>query len=645
MSAVRKKIYLFGVLKPKVGNFREHTLVLAKSLAEFHEVTIVSDHLYTLTKKEKRFLANYAIDFIDVLQLGRSYDEANEIRIYQFANNNPHEFILEAFLNVPGIALFHDISLYWLLSGHNMTNDVFLKRELGVIHGSLALDALDWKWYPNHAVQFAHSLYFNRLIGEQATGIITHSEYMRELLSEKFPQVEIMSLKLILNSVEPITLHDHSEVVKQRKKIGVKTKTTIFGVFGYMTNHKRIYDIVRAFEDLSDTNRNFCLVMAGEWDDALFVKCQKSLSTLRSRGCLKIINKFLKRSRMLSMMQSCDYILNLRYPTAGESSGVATEANALGVPVLYSRYAAFCDLDRHKENIPVDVVSNVKRLSEIFSNTIEITRQKRNIKDIQTQINRNESAYVKRLNDLVYTFAENYAEKLQSTTHLNHFSNERSQHNNQIVNLKLRPLTIAFLMNDSTVQLVTLESNKQVQSSISFILNNGISEFSVNCDEEIQILKSNFLNRFNASSNNLQEVNVNEIHSLEMDITDFVILSDAISSVEFSKIIYNFVKVASLGARIYILSGQAAVFRSFVKDYFDNQIIMSNATSLERFQDMTFNEEYPDYINEAAIFFAACGMELKHLFKPGRNQILCFEKVTNVPDDQYLEAHVTSEDY
>ena len=72
--------------------------------------------------------------------------------------------------------------------------------------------------------------------------------------------------------------------------------------------------------------------------------CEDNIEELRDRGLLVDDNRYVSENELSREISTSDLIINLRYPTAGESSGIACQALTLGRPLIVNRYAAFQDL-------------------------------------------------------------------------------------------------------------------------------------------------------------------------------------------------------------------------------------------------------------------------------------------------------------
>lgn len=178
----------------------------------------------------------------------------------------------------------------------------------------------------------------------------------------KVPEIPVTTLSLVLNTLDP----DHDiGLAADYLRSSASRIFPKFGIFGYMAHHKRIPDIVHALVELSQ-KRRFLAVFGGSWQEGLLHKLEPELQSLVRSGHAIIWNRYIDREEMLRMMVDCDFVFSMRYPTAGESSGIAAECNALAVPVIFNPFSGFSDLD-DSFNIPVPIDAD----NDVFIRTIE----------------------------------------------------------------------------------------------------------------------------------------------------------------------------------------------------------------------------------------------------------------------------------
>ena len=123
-----------------------------------------------------------------------------------------------------------------------------------------------------------------------------------------------------------------------REKLGLDQSTPLLGIFGFLRPHKRIAESLRAFRRLVRVFPNARMIVAGEPHPDLPIE-----SMIRSMGLSAHARMlgFTPPDDFVGYLSACDIVLNLRYPTVGETSGTLMRSLGLGKAVLVSDIGAF----------------------------------------------------------------------------------------------------------------------------------------------------------------------------------------------------------------------------------------------------------------------------------------------------------------
>jgi glycosyltransferase involved in cell wall biosynthesis len=126
----------------------------------------------------------------------------------------------------------------------------------------------------------------------------------------------------------------------------------LVGCFGYLNMNKRIPELLEAFAELRRERPGARLLLAGAAGERFDL--QRRLERL---GLVDGVDRldYVPEDRMWSLMAACDVLVNLRYPTMGETSGSAIRALSLGKPLVVSDVGWFSELpDDVALKVPVD---------------------------------------------------------------------------------------------------------------------------------------------------------------------------------------------------------------------------------------------------------------------------------------------------
>jgi hypothetical protein len=126
--------------------------------------------------------------------------------------------------------------------------------------------------------------------------------------------------------------HDREFV---RASLGIRPGERVIGLFGFLTSAKRGEVIVDAFRRARKRNPKLRLLVVGEPAPNIDV------AQLGGEGV--IITGYVRDENFASYYEAADRLVNLRYPSAGETSGTLIRAFAAGKPAAVSDYAQFAE--------------------------------------------------------------------------------------------------------------------------------------------------------------------------------------------------------------------------------------------------------------------------------------------------------------
>jgi glycosyltransferase involved in cell wall biosynthesis len=126
----------------------------------------------------------------------------------------------------------------------------------------------------------------------------------------------------------------------------------LIGCFGFLNMNKRIPQLLEAFAAFRRARPGARLLLAGAAGERFDVGRR-----LERLGLTEGVERldYLPEERMWSLLAACDVVVNLRYPTMGETSGSVIRALSLGKPLVVSEVGWFSELpDDAVLKVPVD---------------------------------------------------------------------------------------------------------------------------------------------------------------------------------------------------------------------------------------------------------------------------------------------------
>jgi glycosyltransferase involved in cell wall biosynthesis/SAM-dependent methyltransferase len=259
----------------------------------------------------------------------------SDIAVYHLGNNPFHDFCYETALRHPGVVVMHEANLHHLIAHLTIKRgdwDAYL-AECELNGGPEAL-AFARRVRRLEIGPDYDGVAMTRRVLNASRGVIVHSHYVaRETRAQGFEG--------------PIAVIPHGAWVPQtdrlatRHLLGLDETTPLIGAFGYLKPYKRIAESLRALKRLVKLDPRVKMILVGEPHPDFPV--DQLIRTLGLRDHVRIVG-FVPIEKFVDYMDACDIILNLRYPTVGETSGSLTRALGLGKAVVVSDIGSFAEL-------------------------------------------------------------------------------------------------------------------------------------------------------------------------------------------------------------------------------------------------------------------------------------------------------------
>ena len=307
-----------------------------------------------------------ALKPVDVEDLGHD----GRLPLFHMGNNLHHAEVWKLAMATPGVVALHDVVLHHLLieatlgTGDHDTYARRLEADHGWI-GRLVARARRWGELSDAAV---FELPAHRDLLCRQRGVLVHSRWAALQVEEENPGIEIRVVPMAVPLPERVAAE---EAMEFRRRHGLPADRPLLGSFGFQTPIKRTDVVVRAMAEpeLADAH----LVVAGEVSPALDLEALAKELGVAERVH---ITGFLDYDEFEAAITACDLCLNLRYPTAGETSASLLRVLALGGPAVVSNYAQFAELSSEVAiKIPLgedEVTSLARTVGETVSDTVTL---------------------------------------------------------------------------------------------------------------------------------------------------------------------------------------------------------------------------------------------------------------------------------
>ncbi|HYV62680.1 MAG TPA: glycosyltransferase [Bryobacteraceae bacterium] len=258
-----------------------------------------------------------------------------DVCVYQLGNNPYHDFVYEAALEHPGVVVMHEANLHHLVADLTINRNDWdgYVREVGRNHGPEA-EAYAERYVRTRRRAPDYSLSMMRTVLERSRGAIVHSDAVgAELRAQGFDG----SIARILHGAWTAP----ADRMSYRARLNLAERTPLVGVFGFLKPYKRIAESLRAFRRLVRVIPDARMILVGEAHPEL--PLQTLIASMNFEQHVRHLD-FVPTEDFSGYLGACDIVLNLRYPTVGESSGTLQRALGMGKAVIVSHVGSFREL-------------------------------------------------------------------------------------------------------------------------------------------------------------------------------------------------------------------------------------------------------------------------------------------------------------
>jgi glycosyltransferase involved in cell wall biosynthesis len=331
------KLAFFTPLNPIQSGISDYSeeLLLALSGATVGDrpvdIDIFIDRGYRPSNQEitRRFRVRPAREFP---RLASSYDTL----ISQMGNSPAHAYIYDTLLHPPGVVVQHEFVLHHLRMFMAL-NHGKRKAYLGLMESRYGDEGREAARRVMLG-QFPEALFNYPLSDEvinRAQGIIVHSEYMAGLVRGVRPDAPLAVVPMGV----PLPLYIPKQ--QARARLGIDPDLFLITSVGHLNPYKRVPSTLRAFKALLMDVPNALYLLVGSrspnYDPTRQIEMLGLSSKVKTTG-------YATPADFANYLAASDVCLNLRYPTAGETSASLLRIMGAGVPVLVSRTGSFEEL-------------------------------------------------------------------------------------------------------------------------------------------------------------------------------------------------------------------------------------------------------------------------------------------------------------
>jgi glycosyltransferase involved in cell wall biosynthesis len=265
-----------------------------------------------------------------------------DVALYHIGNNLLHREIYQRAIEHPGVAVLHDAVLNHLFLG-TLDAGAYID-EFVYNYGEWDRGLAEDLW-ANRARSAADPRYFNypmlkRLV-TASRAIIVHNPAAARAVYRHDPAARVFEIPHLF---VPPELPDAVDQIRFRNKLGLGPRTLLAGVFGHLRESKRLGTILRAMERVWAAGADVKLLVQGAFASS---DLERAMTPLLQGNPRILRAGHLPEPDFWRWAGATEVCLNLRFPAAAESSGIAIRMMGIGKTAIFTSGE---EIERFPEN-------------------------------------------------------------------------------------------------------------------------------------------------------------------------------------------------------------------------------------------------------------------------------------------------------
>jgi glycosyltransferase involved in cell wall biosynthesis len=165
--------------------------------------------------------------------------------------------------------------------------------------------------------------------------VAVHSQYAAELVARRCHRHDITVIPM------GMPLYLLPDQAAARGRLGLPTRVPVVASLGQLSPHKRLDVALRAFRRVRGQHQGACFVIAGAESPGL--NLDRQISMLGLEGAVARLG-YIAEASVPDLLAATDVVINLRYPTAGETSASLLRILAAGKATIASRAGSMAEV-------------------------------------------------------------------------------------------------------------------------------------------------------------------------------------------------------------------------------------------------------------------------------------------------------------
>lgn len=329
-----KRIAYLSPLNPAPSGISDYSEELLPYLAQYAEITLYVDERQRPSNPNlAQHLAVRPAGKLERDQRRRPYDAL----LYHMGNSPVHAWIWRAMQRVPGVLVLHDFVLHHFMLNYAATvrrNIERYRSEAAQRYGPEG-ERIAQLMLHGRFTEAAFDLPFCESVLARADGLIAHSQYVIARAAALRPELPAALVPMGVPLPPPIPRDT------ARARLGLPADALILASFGHINPYKRLEAVFRALQTLRVEQPGLRYLLVGSVSASYDVRAAVARAGLED---IVVITGYVDRAAFEDYVAASDICLNLRHPTAGETSASLLRILGAGRATLVTASGSFAEL-------------------------------------------------------------------------------------------------------------------------------------------------------------------------------------------------------------------------------------------------------------------------------------------------------------
>lgn len=337
-----RRIAYASPVNPAPSGISDYSEELLPYLGQYAEIILyVDDRLRPSNTRMTAALEVRPVGSLPRDHARRPYDAI----VYHMGNSPVHSGIWTALQRQPGVVVLHELVLHHFMLGYAanvLRNPEAYASEAARRYG-VEGQRVAQLMLRGRLSEAAFAMPLSEQVLETAIGLIAHSRYVLERASTLRPGLPMAQVPM------GVPLPPQIPRAEARQRLGLPEDALILASFGHINPYKRLDAVLRALRILREQHPRLRYLLVGSSSPNYDVRAAVARAGLAD---LVSITGYVERSTFEDHLAAADICLNLRHPTAGETSASLLRLLGAGRPTLVTASGSFAEL-------PPDVAAQV----------------------------------------------------------------------------------------------------------------------------------------------------------------------------------------------------------------------------------------------------------------------------------------------